>query len=108
LINAFQHANASKIEVEVTYDSARLCLRVRDDGVGIDSEVLRVGRHGHWGLSGIRERVHKIGGQLHIWSRPNAGTEIELTIPAKLAYPQEGNESLWLHVKRAVREKKEP
>jgi signal transduction histidine kinase/ligand-binding sensor domain-containing protein len=108
LINAFQHANASKIEVELTYDSARLCLRVRDDGVGIDSEVLSGGRHGHWGLSGMRERAHKIGAQLHIWSKPNAGTEIELTIPAKLAYPQEGKESLWRHVKRAVIRRKRP
>ena len=107
LINAFQHAKASKIEVELTYGSARVGMRVRDDGVGIDSEVLSTGRLGHWGLSGMRERAHKIGAQLYIWSKPNAGTEIGLTIPANLAYPREGKESLWLHVKRAVIRKKE-
>jgi signal transduction histidine kinase len=107
LINAFQHAKASKIEVELTYDSARVDLRVRDDGMGIASEVLRTGRLGHWGLSGMRERAHKIGARLHIWSKPNAGTEIELTIAADLAYPQQGKDSLWLYVKRAVMNKKD-
>jgi signal transduction histidine kinase len=107
LINAFQHAKASKIQVKLTYDSARFVLSVLDDGVGIDSEVLSTGRLGHWGLSGMRERAYKIGAQLHIWSKPNAGTEIELTIPATLAWPQQHNESLWMQIKRAVVNKKD-
>src|SRR6266446_122504 len=84
--NAFQHSQASSIEVELTYDSAGLSVRVRDNGRGIDREMLSGGREGHWGLSGMRERVQNIGGQLNIWSNPGAGTEIDFKIPAKVAY----------------------
>lgn len=103
LINAFQHSQAKKIELELTYADAQVCLRIRDDGAGIDPDILGAGRPGHWGLSGIRERAQKIGAQLNIWSRPGAGTEVELTIPAKVAYPQEGKESLWQRIRRRLR-----
>jgi signal transduction histidine kinase len=95
LINAFQHSHAAKIELELTYSDAQLCLRIRDDGAGINPDILGAGKPGHWGLSGMRERARKIGAQLNIWSKPGAGTELELTIPAKVAYPQEGKESFW-------------
>ena len=81
LFNAFQHARAKRIEVELTYSSDLVSLRVRDDGTGIDSQILSFGRTGHWGLSGMRERAQKIGATLNIWSNPGAGTEVEMTIP---------------------------
>jgi len=87
LSNAFLHAHASAIEVEVTYGRRDLRLRVTDDGTGIDAAVLQAGRRpAHWGLPGMRERAHKIGAEFHIWSRPGAGTEIKLTVPALAAY----------------------
>ncbi len=62
-------------------------LRIRDDGKGIDAEVLQQGeRTGHLGLPGMRERAKRIGGQLDVWSEPGAGTEIELSIPGPVAY----------------------
>jgi signal transduction histidine kinase/ligand-binding sensor domain-containing protein len=103
LINAFQHSQAEKIELELTYANVRFSLRIRDDGAGIDPDILGAGRPGHWGLSGMRERAQKIGAQLNIWSRPGAGTEVELTIPAKVAYPQEGKESLWQRIRRRLK-----
>src|SRR5262249_30957854 len=49
LRNAFRHAHASEIEVEIRYDDRMLRLRIRDNGVGIDSKVLEAGaRPGHW------------------------------------------------------------
>jgi signal transduction histidine kinase/ligand-binding sensor domain-containing protein len=84
--NAFQHAGATKIEVEVTYDRAVVHMRVRDNGRGIDEHTLNGGRPGHWGLRGMRERATAIGGKLVIWSRPGVGTEIDLEIPANAAY----------------------
>src|SRR6202167_6207162 len=82
LRNAFRHADAQKIEAEIRYDSARLRLRIRDDGKGIDPKVLREGgRAGHWGLPGIRERAKQIGARLDLWSEAGAGTEVELTVP---------------------------
>jgi hypothetical protein len=44
------------------------------------------GRPGHYGLPGMRERTKLIGGSLELWSKAQAGTEIELTIPAAAAY----------------------
>ena len=89
LTNAFRHASASKIEAEVTYDSSALRIRVRDDGVGIDKAVRSNGHPGHWGLAGMRERAHAIRAELKLWSRESAGTEVELVIPAAIAYPRD-------------------
>lgn len=89
LTNAFRHASASKIEIEVTYDSSALRISVRDDGVGIDKVVMSNGQPGHWGLTGMRERARTIRAELNIWSREAAGTEVELVIPASIAYPRE-------------------
>ena len=86
LRNAFQHAHASQIEAEIRYEPRQLRVRVRDDGVGIDASVLSAGRAGHWGLPGMRERAKAIGAQLEIWSERGAGAEVELAIPASVAY----------------------
>jgi signal transduction histidine kinase len=84
--NAFRHANARRIEVEIRYDERRLRVRVRDDGRGIQRAVLEGDRRGHFGLPGMRERAEVIGGRLNVWSEGGLGTEIELTIPAGAAY----------------------
>jgi len=82
LRNAFRHARAQQIEVEILYHPRRLRVRVRDDGVGIDAGVLKEKRRAeHCGLSGMRDRAKRIGGQLEIWTRHGAGTEVELTVP---------------------------
>jgi signal transduction histidine kinase len=87
LRNAFQHAQARQIEAEILYDDRLLRLRIRDDGKGMDPTVLQKGaRAGHWGLPGIRERAKQIGAQLYFWSEVGAGTEVELTVPASVAY----------------------
>lgn len=86
LVNAFRHARAGKIEVEVEYAAKNLRVVVRDDGMGIDEHVLQSGKDGHWGLSGMRERAENIGARLRVWSRNNTGTEVELSIPAHIAF----------------------
>jgi signal transduction histidine kinase/ligand-binding sensor domain-containing protein len=86
LVNAFRHARASKIEVEVDYSASNLRILVRDNGCGIDPQVLRAGRDGHWGLPGMRERAEKVGANLRVWSRAAAGTEVELTVPGHVAF----------------------
>jgi signal transduction histidine kinase len=84
--NAFKHAEARHIEVEISYGGRVFRLRIRDDGKGIPEEILEQGRAGHYGLTGIRERARKASAELTIWSRPGAGTEIELCMPASVAY----------------------
>jgi signal transduction histidine kinase/ligand-binding sensor domain-containing protein len=87
LRNAFHHARARRIEVEIEYDTRQVRTRVRDDGIGIDATVLsQEGRPGHFGLRGMGERAKGIGGQLDVWSERGAGTEVELTIPVSVAY----------------------
>jgi signal transduction histidine kinase len=95
--NAFQHAQASNIEGEITYSERLLRLRIRDDGKGIDRRHLNAGRDGHWGLQGMRERAQQIGGQLDIWSEVGAGTEVDLRIPGSIAYQTSpGRSGFWL------------
>jgi signal transduction histidine kinase len=92
--NAFRHANASQIEAEIRYDDGSLRLRIRDDGKGTDPKVLKEGaRAGHWGLPGIRERAKQIGARLEFWSKAGAGTEVELTVPASVAYAKSPDSS---------------
>ena len=87
LRNAFRHACAKKIEVEIRYDARELRIRFRDDGIGIDPKVLDKGaRTGHWGLPGVRERAKLAGAQLDFWSEAGAGTEVQVTVPASVAY----------------------
>ena len=88
--NAFHHAHANHIEVELRYDAHQFRLRIRDDGKGIDPEVLEASRRsGHWGLPGIRERAERIGSSLEFWSEAGAGTEVQLSVPALLAYEKQ-------------------
>jgi signal transduction histidine kinase/ligand-binding sensor domain-containing protein len=96
LRNAFRHACASRIEAEFVYQSTHFGIRVRDNGIGIDQHVLAQGRRdGHWGLPGMRERASSFKGEFNVWSQPGAGTEVELKIPAQIAYVR-STRSWWL------------
>jgi len=105
LRNAFRHAQAGRIEAEIRYESRQLRVHVRDDGKGIDPEVLKAGgRAGHYGLPGMRERAGRFGGKLEFWSEAGAGTEAVLTVPAAAAYGASNGgtfsflrRKLWIH-----------
>jgi signal transduction histidine kinase len=86
LVNAFRHSKATKIEMELESSDPHLRVMVRDNGCGIDPQILKTGRDGHWGLSGMRERADRIGASLRVWSRAEAGTEVELSVPGKIAF----------------------
>ena len=87
LRNAFRHAGAKRIDAEIHYDKNQLRVRIRDDGKGMEPQVVvDAGRPGHWGLHGMRERAKLMGGNLELWSNLHSGTEIELSIPASAAY----------------------
>ena len=87
LRNAFRHAHARRIEVEIRYDERQFRLRVRDNGKGMDPNLMvGNGRAGHFGLRGMRERAERAGGTLTVWSEIESGTEVELRIPAAHAY----------------------
>jgi signal transduction histidine kinase len=93
VINAFRHSRAHNIEVELKYTPSQLHVLVRDDGCGIEPQILKSGRDGHWGLSGMRERTEQIGGRFHVYSRPAAGTEVELTVPGHIAFQTDSRQA---------------
>jgi signal transduction histidine kinase/ligand-binding sensor domain-containing protein len=96
LRNAFRHAQARQVEVEIHYDAQQFQLRVRDDGKGIDPEILgKQPRPGHFGLHGMRERAKIVGGQLDVWSELDSGTEVELSIPGSRAYATPSTRRSW-------------
>ena len=87
LLNAFYHANARSIRVELDYGRKQMQVRFEDDGSGIPPETLKEGgKAGHFGLRGMRERAEKIGAQLSIFSQPGSGTRVILRIPSSAAY----------------------
>ncbi len=86
IANAVRHATATAIEVQLEYSRSRFRLVVRDDGRGIDPELLKSGRDNHWGLSGMAERAGRIRATLNISSAAGAGTEVDLSIPADVAF----------------------
>jgi signal transduction histidine kinase/sugar lactone lactonase YvrE len=89
LVNAFRHSGAKSIELQLEYAAGHLRMLVRDDGRGIDPERVQAGSDNHWGLSGMRERAERIGARFKVWSRASAGTEVELSIPGRVAFRQE-------------------
>jgi ligand-binding sensor domain-containing protein/signal transduction histidine kinase len=98
VVNALRHSRGSKVEVEIEYSPGYLRLLVRDNGSGIDPQVVGAGRDGHWGLSGMRERADRIGARLRVLSASSAGTEIELSVPNHIVFqfPSSDRRGRWL------------
>jgi signal transduction histidine kinase/ligand-binding sensor domain-containing protein len=89
LANAYHHADAANIGIEIEYGTRQLRLQVRDDGKGIAGDVLANGGiPGHWGMTGMRERAHKLGARLMVRSGTGSGTDVELEVPAAVAYKE--------------------
>jgi len=95
LVNAFRHSGANSVEVELEYAANRMRVLVRDDGCGINPEVLRSGRDGHWGLSGMRERAEGMGAKFKVLSGAEAGTEVELSVPGYIAFQSPPSSGRW-------------
>jgi len=98
LVNAFRHSQANNINLQLEYSPTQLRIVVRDDGCGIDPQVLHSGRDGHLGLPGMRERSEKIGAKVKVLSRVGGGTEVELCVPSDIAFESHpsGLMSKWL------------
>ena len=95
LRNAFRHAEARQVTVEIRYDNEQFRLLVRDDGKGIDPAVLSgQGSEKHYGLYGMRERATLLGATLNVRSEVGAGTEVELCLSGSIAYPTDRRASL--------------
>jgi glucose-6-phosphate-specific signal transduction histidine kinase len=90
IVNAYRHSGAKDIEAVIAYRPTHLRIAVRDNGCGIDPQALQWRRRATRGLQGMRERADRLGAQLRVLSRTAAGTEVELSLPAKVAFEQSG------------------
>jgi PAS domain S-box-containing protein len=81
LHNVVKHARAREAELELRRDGDGLSIIIRDDGVGFDPEAVAGEKTGHLGLTGIRARVERFGGQLDVESAPGKGTRLRATVP---------------------------
>ena len=85
LTNAFRHAAASHIALDLVYGKRFFTMVCKDDGRGFQPE--EQDNTGHWGLKGMAERVRKLGGKFRCNSSLQDGTEIFVSIPSYKAYP---------------------
>jgi signal transduction histidine kinase len=76
LHNCARHAQARKVMVEVRQETSKILLSVEDDGHGFDTRRIR-----GLGLVGMEERVHHLGGELSVRSRPGKGTTVAVELP---------------------------
>lgn len=72
--NAVQHGHAAHVRVACAFDTGKFSFSVRDDGYGFDTSCPPDPSNGHFGLTGIRERLQKFGGSLTLTSAPKTGT----------------------------------
>lgn len=83
--NACVHSQATQLRVELSYERD-LSLQIRDNGAGIDPDIVHRGKLGHFGLQSMRERAARIMGKLSVESSAGHGTAITLTVPGGIVY----------------------
>ena len=79
--NAIHHGHPNLISIAGTLEGNTIKFSVTDDGDGFDVEHSPGPREGHFGLSGIRERVRKLGGTFLVKSKPGNGTKATIALP---------------------------
>lgn len=101
VLNAFQHARAQHVGVDLVYAADELHVTIRDDGIGLPHDVLQAGgRSGHWGLSGMRERAERIGASIEMRAGNGEGTTVELRVSGDMAYRGEPPRTRWRWLRR--------
>jgi ligand-binding sensor domain-containing protein/signal transduction histidine kinase len=78
--NAGSHANPDSIRISASLDGKDLTLSVTDDGSGFVQKAPSSEADGHYGLVGMRERMHRIGGTLVIHSDSGSGTRVVMKL----------------------------
>lgn len=85
VFNAILHGHAKKVEAEICYGDDSLALTVQDNGRGFDAA--EAFSDGHFGLRGMRERIHRFDGEFDIQSIPQQGTRVRVEIPRAAVFP---------------------
>jgi signal transduction histidine kinase len=79
--NVLKHAGATHIAIQLRTEARKLRLRIEDNGHGFEQKDVFSSLGGHFGLIGMRERAERLGGEMHLQSRPGGGTEVEVMVP---------------------------
>jgi signal transduction histidine kinase len=81
--NVVRHAQATHLDVILQPEGNRLCLTIEDNGRGFSAheQATRPGERRHLGLISMNERAGIIGGSLAVFSAPDQGTTVKLTLP---------------------------
>ena len=103
LLNAFQHAKASQVSLEIDYRVEHVRVSVVDDGQGIDPLIMgnRMAS-GHWGITGIRERATRLGANLGIEGAAGKGTRVTLDLPMRPKSARSRGKSLLMSVRHRM------
>ncbi|NII54044.1 sensor histidine kinase [Luteibacter sp. SG786] len=87
VINAFNHASANTVRVDLRYEKRGVRVEITDDGKGIELQVVEdKGISGHWGIRGMYERMDRVGGMCEIEGNTATGTKVTLFVPRRRAY----------------------
>jgi len=78
--NACMHSRGNRVEVGLKY-GPDLAVLVKDNGIGIDPKIAKLGKNGHFGLQGMKERAERIGGKLTVASSADLGTQVTVVVP---------------------------
>ncbi len=89
--NAVQHSSSPTVEIDLSVQEDHLMIRVADQGSGFIIAADTPPAEGHYGIVGMRERVQRLGGHVHIMSSPGSGTQVQLQLKieggAKCGFP---------------------
>src|SRR5262249_46031221 len=81
LKNVVRHAKATRVRVTMKSQEHALMISIQDNGKGItDAQITDVKS---LGIVGMKERIARIGGEFNIFSEPDKGTRLDMTIPAQ-------------------------
>jgi len=83
LYNSVRHAHPKKVDLSISFEEDKCCVRVRDDGSGFDPAGLSRLPENHYGLIGIKERVERIGGKFSLRSKVGVGTDLCIEVPRR-------------------------
>jgi signal transduction histidine kinase len=90
LTNVTKHGAGTGANVRLAYSDSRLLISVTNDGAATASPV----PGGGYGLMGMRERAHSVGGDLHAGPRPEGGFEVATALPLHSLVPEEHEATL--------------
>jgi signal transduction histidine kinase len=81
ITNVARHAGVGQARLELLFEEQQVILKLIDHGVGMAMSTPGETTLPGWGITGMRERAEAVGGELHIYSSPGQGVQVELCLP---------------------------